>query len=456
MKKLLAVLICAAMLFSFASPAFAATVTKISLESIKAKIIFDKVSDGIYCVKDSVKGFEFQSSLSDEDRENFLSDWNAFVTGSTERIAFIGFTIINSHIRLWAYDAGECTLVRKTSSYSGTTYYTMAGGNSRVWQIQYANHVGSMALYEQFYVIKDSLSLWPDDGSSGNSGNWYYRPPENFIPFNYKEISETLDFASSSLFPKTAHTLTINYQYTDGSQAAEPVTQSLDPGAAYSIPSPTVPGYTPDKPTVTGTMPDSDHTETVTYSPTTYQLTIHYRYENGAEAAPSHMQQLAPGAEYAVDSPVLDDCIASLLTVTGTMPEEDVTLTVTYTSTMYPLTIHYRYTGGLQAAGSITRLLAAGAEYSIPSPAISGYTADQPVVSGTMPAEGLTVTVIYTRNSSGGGTGPGGGGSDPFDSPAWWQDFSDPFQSPPLWQDFRDPFAKIFGRLFSDVRGDDS
>ena len=144
--------------------------------------------------------------------------------------------------------------------------------------------------------------------------------------------------------------------------------------------------------------------------------------------------------------------------------------------------MHYRDTGGLQASGSITRLLAAGAEYSIPSPSIAGYTADQPVVSGTMPAEGLTVTVIYTRTSSGGGTGPGGDGSDPFDSPAWWQDFSDPFQSPPLWQDFggsfdspflwqdfdspfnapplwqdfEDPFAKIFGRSFPDPRGESS
>ena len=355
----------------------------------------------------------------------------------------------------------------------------MTASNIRVWSIGISNTNPPYFSVTLKYA-GSTRSIWV--GESSNPV-YFYKVPETLFPFDYRELTGMLDFFSSSVFPKPVHTLTINYQYADGVEATDPAILQLEAGEAYSIPSPAIPGYIPDKPTVSGTMPDSDHTETVIYSPTTYRLTIHYRYENGAEAAPSYVQQLAPGAGYAVDSPVLDNCIASLLAVTGTMPQEDVTLTVTYTSDMYPLTIHYRYQGGLQAAGSITRLLSAGAEYSIPSPSISGYTADQPTVTGTMPAQGHTVTVTYTRNSSGGGTGPGGGsGSDPFDSPAWWQDFADPFQSPPLWQDtgdpfsapplfqdfddpfnapplwqdFDDPFAKIFGRSFLENQGESS
>ncbi len=62
----------------------------------------------------------------------------------------------------------------------------------------------------------------------------------------------------------------------------------------------------------------------------------------------------------------------------------------------YLFTINYRYENGSQVAQPVTRSLTAGSSYEITSPIIEGYTADKPVVSGTMPAEDLTVTVTYT------------------------------------------------------------
>ena len=100
---------------------------------------------------------------------------------------------------------------------------------------------------------------------------------------------------------------------------------------------------------------------------------------------------------YTADKPV----------VSGTMPEEDLTVTVTYTAApppspqTYTLTVNYRYENGSQAAQSVTRSLTAGSSYEIASPAIKGYTADRPIVSGTMPERDLTIHVLYRKDSSG-------------------------------------------------------
>ena len=65
----------------------------------------------------------------------------------------------------------------------------------------------------------------------------------------------------------------------------------------------------------------------------------------------------------------------------------------------YPLTIHYVYASGGAAKPDYTEVLDFGAPYSVPSPSIPGYTADKPVVTGTMPAEPVTVTVTYTAST---------------------------------------------------------
>lgn len=65
----------------------------------------------------------------------------------------------------------------------------------------------------------------------------------------------------------------------------------------------------------------------------------------------------------------------------------------------YPLTIHYVYASGGAAKPDYTEVLDFGAPYSVTSPSIPGYTADNPVVTGTMPAAPVTVTVTYTAST---------------------------------------------------------
>lgn len=65
----------------------------------------------------------------------------------------------------------------------------------------------------------------------------------------------------------------------------------------------------------------------------------------------------------------------------------------------FQLTINYVYADGTTAATSHSETLTVGNTYSVNSPTINGYTADTTVVSGTMPAENVEVTVIYSKRS---------------------------------------------------------
>ena len=65
-------------------------------------------------------------------------------------------------------------------------------------------------------------------------------------------------------FPEQMYTLTINYIYENGQTAATTYTAQYQPGASYSVQSPTISGYEPDIATVSGTI-NGDTTITVTY-----------------------------------------------------------------------------------------------------------------------------------------------------------------------------------------------
>jgi len=81
------------------------------------------------------------------------------------------------------------------------------------------------------------------------------------------------------------------------------------------------------------------------------------------------------------------------------MPANDVNVSGTFTVKSYELTINYLYQDGTQAAPSHTDTIEYNTAYSVVSPALTGYTASQDTVMGTMGAENLTVRVIYSINN---------------------------------------------------------
>ncbi len=79
-------------------------------------------------------------------------------------------------------------------------------------------------------------------------------------------------------------------------------------------------------------MPAGNVEVFATFATNDQTLTAHYQYENGAEAAPDHVSQVNVGSDYEVVSPVITCYAADKLTVSGTMGNESVEDTVTYTS----------------------------------------------------------------------------------------------------------------------------
>lgn len=77
-----------------------------------------------------------------------------------------------------------------------------------------------------------------------------------------------------------------------------------------------------------------------------FQLTIKYVYEDNTEAKPNHSETLTVGASYRVASPTIDGYAADKTTVSGTMPANNVEVTVTYSKrTDLSYTVNYYWNG---------------------------------------------------------------------------------------------------------------
>ena len=226
----------------------------------------------------------------------------------------------------------------------------------------------------------------------------------SFLPVDGHPQTQTVTFEKQTdtltfYYKKNTAKLTINYVHEDGRTAADSYQETLPYNSSYNVPSPVIPGYTANKSVVSGKMPAGDVEETVTYKKTNYKLTINYKYEDGREAAESYEDTLPYQSEYSVTSPDITGYTADKSVVSGTMPANDVEVTVTYTKNSYNLKINYEYEDGSKAAESHEAELPYQSDYSVESPVIEGYTANNLVVSGTMPAGNVEVTVTYTKNS---------------------------------------------------------
>ena len=212
---------------------------------------------------------------------------------------------------------------------------------------------------------------------------------------NGKEVTVT--------YSPNPYTLTVNYQYEDGSEAAPSYSTTVNYNADYSVVSPAVSGYTPDVATVNGTMDAEGKTETVTYLADGKALTIHYQYEDGTQAAPDYEGTVAFNGAYDVASPAVTGYTPDFESITGTMTSLDgLEFIVTYSVNSYPLNITYVMSDGNDAvkpADVVDEMYAYNTSYSVASPAVEGYTPDIATAEGTMGIDGATVTVTYSPNA---------------------------------------------------------
>ena len=92
-------------------------------------------------------------------------------------------------------------------------------------------------------------------------------PPKAGYSVDIERVKGTLtkDTEYDVHYTRTEYTLTILYQYADGTTAAETYTATLNTGGAYSVVSPVIEGYRTDLTIVEGIMPARNVTVTVIY-----------------------------------------------------------------------------------------------------------------------------------------------------------------------------------------------
>ena len=278
----------------------------------------------------------------------------------------------------------EFTLTYTINQYTLTIDYVYANGSTAA-----PSYTAQKAYMGSYSISSPSISGYVADKTSvyGTMG--------------------TADKTITVTYSPKVYTVTVNYVYTDGRTAAPSQSIRGATGTSYSFTSPTIPGYTPDKSVVSGSI-TGNMTIEVTYTASggtssgQYLLTIQYVYSTGGSAAAPYISTLAKGNSYSISSPSISGYTADKSIVSGTL-NSDTVITVTYyknATTQYTLTIYYKFKYSENtAAATYTQKMDAGSYYQVTSPAVSGYTANQTSVSGTLNSN-RKVTVDYSAVAS--------------------------------------------------------
>lgn len=239
MKRIFPFLIACSFLLAFSIPSFAAS------SVAPSSLNFIHEVNGYY-------EFNIPVDLSGFDREIFKF-WNDFLdvynNESSDLIPFIGLS---------APDQSSCyfTLLDPGSYYLGnySTYHdniltNNSFTNPYVLVINLSDGSLSFLLkntsFHFSYLLSDS-NLFCKNLSSYNPSKLNYFMSVNWDNKPLKIVSQNN--------PSFIYTLSIQYQYEDGSQALESYNNTFEEFESFSIPTPKIPGYSPSIDVVSGQM----------------------------------------------------------------------------------------------------------------------------------------------------------------------------------------------------------
>lgn len=177
--------------------------------------------------------------------------------------------------------SNEITVTRATI-YLNFPYY-----NERTFNVTYngnGNTNGTVPMDNNNYYEKDTVRvahrgdlLKPGFAFLGWSTNKYAKEAQYTTGSDFSMPSENVTLYA--VWSQSLYNLTINYKYKNG-EIFDSYTDALEVGKAYSINSPVVKGWSADKLTVSGTMPEGDITVTVIYDKVENKLINHSMYPN--------------------------------------------------------------------------------------------------------------------------------------------------------------------------------
>ena len=208
------------------------------------------------------------------------------------------------------------------------------------------------------------------------------------------------DFCITLYYKSKTVTLTINYLKEDGSVIANQYTQTIDYNSSYNVTSPTVKGYSPDKPVVSGTVQKADVSITVTYTAKKFKVTVNYYYKGTTTVASPQkvFNSVAFGSTFTLASPEIEGYKPDIAVVNFVLNEEnDKTINVYYEAQSYRLTVKYvSDVEGFTCPATVTKILKYNESYEVVSPQYYGLSASPKVVSGKKKAYDEEITVTYS------------------------------------------------------------
>ncbi len=211
-------------------------------------------------------------------------------------------------------------------------------------------------------------------------------------------VSGTMDSEGKTeicIYTANTYTVSITYTLAETGREIDTVENKVAFGTDYSFQSPTLAGYSPSKEKVEGKMSSSDLSFNVVYYINSYNVNVNYVYQDGTKAAEPYAASFVYGKTFVITSPRVFNYSADLTAVSGTMGASDLTFEVVYYPNTYHVTVYYVYSDGTAAADTNTVEVAYGKAYSIASPVLAGYVADQNTIAGTIGAADVSYNVVY-------------------------------------------------------------
>ena len=338
------------------------------------------------------------------------------------------YNVVSPRVRYYVPSKEEVSGTMPEEDYSETvTYYVdanedgIADKDQRKLTVTYVTEDGknTPAQYEEYYLIGEGYSV----PSPTVTGYVIEKGKETISgTINNVDVTEVvnyyLDANGDGIADKDQRKLTITYVTEDGNNTPAKHEEYYLIGENYSVPSPTVTGYVVEegKETISGTMKNTDVTETVNYYLDTNndgvadkdqgKLTITFITEDGKNTPDQYEKYYLIGENYSVPVDKLDGYVADKETVSGNMVKGGVNETVNYyldtnndgvadKDQMYTLTVTYVMSDQTEAPASHTESILEGESYSVESPTVTGYVADKTTVSGNMVKGGVSETVTY-------------------------------------------------------------
>ena len=291
------------------------------------------------------------------------------------------------------------------------TYYANFREKDAV-TIEYIANIGGT-------VSEDSETLAPVTGEAQGStaipSNGYEFV--NWTNSSNDEVGDVLDFIPAMVgglnvaatyfanFKPIDYTLTINYiDVDDNTLATSYVNSTMHVNDTFSVESPSVAGYLPRTATVTGQMDAEDKTIDVIYDAIDYTFTfvpnggdqdadVQGFNVGGSVNEPTFTREGYDFVGWTWDVDGIDEYVDGFIE----LAPKNVTVYAQWNAIDYTLTVDYIVNGGnATAPATVTDTLNFEDSYNVVSPVLPGYTVDIDAVTGTMPADDVTVTVTYT------------------------------------------------------------